>query len=148
MMFELIYDEEAFKADAPEDVVSAFLEKAEKELAAEGVFTLSFVSPAEIQRLNKEYRSKDEVTDVLTFAMSDGEEFPVFPGEEKELGDVFICLERMKDNAKEFGVSEEEELKRLCLHGLMHLLGYDHESNDFTLEPMLIKQEEILKGCF
>ncbi len=147
-MFELIYDEEAFKVDAPEDVVSAFLEKAEKALEAEGVFTLSFVSPAEIQRLNREYRSKDEVTDVLTFAMSDGEEFPAFPGEEKELGDVFICLERMKDNAKEFGVSEEEELKRLCLHGLMHLLGYDHESNDFTLEPMLIKQEEILKGCF
>jgi len=147
-MFDLFYDDEAFRSDAPEEMIASFLEKAGKELDVDGSFTLSFVTPEEIQRLNKEYRSKDEVTDVLTFALSDGEEFPVFPGEEKELGDIFICLERMKDNAKEFSVSEEEELKRLCLHGLMHLMGYDHETNDFSLEPMLIKQETILKGCF
>ena len=90
----------------------------------------------------------DEITDILTFRLDDDDSFPEFEGEERELGDIFICLTRMKENASNFNVSPDEELARLCLHGLMHLLGYDHKTNDFNSEEMLIKQEEILKKVY
>ncbi len=156
-MFDLFYDDEAFKADAPEDVVTAFVSRCAPLAGVDGSFSLTFVSPETIRELNRDYREKDEVTDILTFAMDDDDEFPSFDFEEgeeaieKEYGDVFICLERMKENARTFGVSEREELFRLCLHGLLHLAGNDHQTNDFSTEPMLIRQEEILnvlKGTF
>lgn len=108
-------------------------------------FSLSFVSDEEIQDLNREYRGIDSPTDILTFALNDGEEFPQFEGEEEELGDVFISIDSMLRNAEEFNVPAEEELKRLLLHGLLHLRGMDHKSNDFSSEPMLIEQERILR---
>lgn len=144
IMVDIIYDEESFKAEAPEERVENLLSSFEKELDVEGTYSLSFVSPETIRNLNREYREKDEVTDILTFRLDDGESFPGLPEEEKELGDIFICLERMKENAAEFGSSDAEELARLCLHGLMHLVGYDHKTNDFSTEEMLILQEKIL----
>ena len=109
-------------------------------------FSLHFVSDDEIQDLNREYRNIDSPTDILTFAINDGDEFPLIEGEEEELGDVFISIDSMQRNAKEFSVKEDEELKRLLLHGLLHLRGMDHKTNDFSTEPMLIEQEKILKA--
>jgi len=109
-------------------------------------FSLHFVSDDEIQDLNREYRNIDSPTDILTFAINDGEEFPLIESEEEELGDVFISIDSMQRNAKEFSVKEDEELKRLLLHGLLHLRGMDHKTNDFSTEPMLIEQEKILKA--
>lgn len=147
-MFDLYYDDEAFKLDAPEELIRDFVEKCASLVPLNGSFSLTFVSPETIKELNRDYRNKDEVTDVLTFALEDDSEFPDFSSledaPEKEYGDIFICLERMKENAKTFFVSEREELLRLCLHGLMHLAGNDHKTNDFSTEPMLIRQEEIL----
>ena len=142
-MFDLYYKDEEFKKDAPEDVVSSILKFGEEKLKMNGNFSLSFVDSQEIQNLNRDYRAKDEVTDILTFSQEDGEEFPSFV-EEKEYGDVFINLDRMKENAHEFSSSEREELLRLCLHGLLHLTGHDHATNDFEKEEMLILQEELL----
>ena len=142
-MFDLYYEDEEFKKDAPEDVVSSILKFGEEKLKMNGNFSLSFVDSQEIQNLNRDYRAKDEVTDILTFSQEDGEEFPSFV-EEKEYGDVFINLDRMKENAHEFSSSEREELLRLCLHGLLHLTGHDHATNDFEKEEMLILQEELL----
>lgn len=142
-MFDLYYEDEEFKKDAPEDVVSSILKFGEEKLKMNGNFSLSFVDSQEIQNLNRDYRAKDEVTDILTFSQEDGEEFPSF-AEEKEYGDVFINLDRMKENAHEFSSSEREELLRLCLHGLLHLTGHDHATNDFEKEEMLILQEELL----
>lgn len=142
-MFEIYYEAEDFKLDAPEDVVTSILEYGEKKLNMNGNFSLSFVDSQEIQSLNRDYRAKDEVTDILTFSQEDGEEFPSFT-DEKEYGDVFINLDRMKENAHEFSSSEREELLRLCLHGLLHLTGHDHATNDFEKEEMLILQEQLL----
>ena len=142
-MFDIYYESEDFKLDAPEDVVTAILEYGEKKLNMNGNFSLSFVDSQEIQSLNRDYRAKDEVTDILTFSQEDGEEFPSFT-DEKEYGDVFINLDRMKENAHEFSSSEREELLRLCLHGLLHLTGHDHATNDFEKEEMLILQEQLL----
>lgn len=142
-MFDIYYESEDFKLDAPEDVVTSILEYGEKKLNMNGNFSLSFVDSQEIQSLNRDYRAKDEVTDILTFSQEDGVEFPSFT-DEKEYGDVFINLDRMKENAHEFSSSEREELLRLCLHGLLHLTGHDHATNDFEKEEMLILQEQLL----
>ena len=109
-------------------------------------FSVTFVSDEEIRNLNREYRNIDSPTDILTFRLADGEDdFPAPEGEDEEMGDIFISLESMKRNASEFGVEENDELRRLLLHGLMHLRGWDHKTNDFNLEPMLIEQERILR---
>ena len=100
-MFELIYDDESFKADAPEAVVSDVLSYMEEKLHIDGSFSLSFVNGDTIRDLNREYREKDEVTDILTFAQDDGAAFHDFAGE-KEYGEVFINLDRMKENDAEF----------------------------------------------
>ena len=139
-----MYSIEAGPAD--EHLISSTLDAILAYLGEDGDFSVHFVSDEEIRALNREYREKDEPTDILTFALSDGEAFPVFEGEERELGDVFISLESMHRNAVTFGVSDDEELKRLLVHGVLHLLGYDHESNDFSSEPMLIKQEEMMRS--
>ena len=112
-----------------------------------GDFSVTFVSDDEIHSLNKEYRDIDSPTDILTFRLADGDDdFPVFGEEENmELGDIFISLDSCKRNAEEFGVDWKDELRRLLLHGLMHLRGWDHKTNDFSTEPMLIEQEKILK---
>ena len=115
-----------------------------KRINLDGNFSVTFVSDEEIEELNREYREKDEPTDILTFALSDGDEFPN-PEGEKELGDVFISLESMRRNAREFEVPDDEELERLLLHGLLHLSGMDHKSNDFSSEEMLLMQEKILR---
>jgi probable rRNA maturation factor len=95
-----------------------------------------------IQNLNSQYRNRDEATDVLSFQL--GVEEPGENGKTRSLpGDVVISLETLRKNARLFNVSEDEELRRLLIHGILHLSGMDHQSNDDT-EPMLVKQERIL----
>ena len=114
-------------------------------LGESGDFSVHFISDDEMRELNREYRGKDEPTDILTFALCDGESFPEVEGEEKELGDIFISLDSMKRNASAFSVAEDEELRRLLVHGILHLRGMDHGTNDFAAEPMLIEQERLMR---
>ncbi|MBO8436681.1 MAG: rRNA maturation RNase YbeY [Spirochaetes bacterium] len=125
--------------------VRTWLDKILSYLSESGDFSLHFISDEEMRALNKEYRDKDEPTDILTFAINDGFDFPSVEGEERELGDVFISLDSMKRNAQMLGVDESEELRRLLVHGVLHLRGMDHQTNDFSSEPMLIEQERIMK---
>jgi probable rRNA maturation factor len=69
-----------------------------------------------IRRLNREYRGKDRATDVLSFNFGDPD----------LLGEVYISLQRAKVQARAYGLTYDEELKRLLIHGLLHLMGYDH----------------------
>ena len=131
-----------------EKAVKDSLDRILSYLGEDGEFSVHFVSDDEIQALNRDYRGKDEPTDILTFRILDGEEFPAFPGEEKELGDMFISMDAMGRNAEAFSVPSEEELFRLLVHGILHLEGYDHETNDFQSEPMLIRQEEIVRNLY
>ena len=118
--------------------------------------SLSIVAPDEIQALNKQFRGVDSVTDVLSFPTFDNAErailnvdtFPqdaVNPGTGKlNIGDVIICLDRAKEQAVEYGHSLKRELCFLSLHGLLHLLGYDHvEVQDE--QQMNALQDEILE---
>ncbi len=92
-----------------------------------------------IKDLNAVYRGKNEVTDVLSFPQDQ----PLIPGETMHAGDIIISGSMVKDNAVRFNVSYEEELKRVVLHGILHLTGMDHKTND-PGERMLRKQEKIL----
>lgn len=127
------------------EMVDELIGKILSYLNETGDFSLHFVSDEEIRNLNRDYRGIDDPTDILTFAINDGEVFPQFDEEEKELGDVFISIESMNRNAASLGVDENEELRRLLVHGILHLRGMDHGTNDFSTEPMLIEQERIMK---
>lgn len=85
--------------------------------------TLILADSACLRRLNKKYRNIDKVTDVISFAMLEGDASPVA---DTNLGDIYISLPRTRKQAREYRVSFEEELKRLVIHGLLHLIGYDH----------------------
>ena len=115
-------------------------------LDEDGDFSIHFITDEEMRNLNNSFRGKDEPTDILSFAINDGDEFPSMEGEEREIGDIFISVESMRRNAESFSVSAGEELRRLLVHGLLHLRGMDHSSNDFSSEPMLIEQERIMKA--
>ena len=96
-----------------------------------------------IQKLNREYRGKDEPTDVLSFAQVDSNED--FPDKRDRFyaGDIVISMETLAKNADYFGIGVNEELKRLLVHGILHLSGMNHENNNPD-QPMLVKQEKIL----
>lgn len=88
-----------------------------------------------IHLLNKEYRQKDKPTDVLSFPMED----------EVMLGDIVISLDTAKNQAQERDIGLEREIAFLFIHGLLHLLGYDHETSAEDEKEMFTLQEEILK---
>ncbi|NLZ77470.1 MAG: rRNA maturation RNase YbeY [Spirochaetales bacterium] len=102
--------------------------------------SVSFVSDEAIRRLNDRYRSLDEPTDVLSFPQEEeGESF----GPVRILGDIVISLDTMERNALVFDVEPPIELRRLLIHGVLHLLGRDHATNE-EREEMLLLQEKIL----
>jgi probable rRNA maturation factor len=105
---------------------------------------LSFVSPLRIRRLNRSHRGKDRATDVLSFSSTEGASFPsVRTGEQPELGDIFVCPAIARQEAKRRGIDLEEELVRLVTHGTLHLLGYDHGTEEEE-HRMFGLQERIL----
>lgn len=97
-----------------------------------------------IRELNNRFRGKNEVTDVLSFSQSEGEPFPSYPNLSKTIGDVVISLEMIETNREITGESWEAELKRLLIHGILHLAGYDHEEAEEEGE-MLDFQDQLLQ---
>ena len=97
---------------------------------------IGVVTPEEIQRLNKEFRDVDRVTDVLSFPIFNEEEFKNIDSiyvqdEELSIGDIVICLEVIEKQAEEYGTGFNREMLYMITHGVCHLLGYDHiEEND------------------
>ena len=109
--------------------------------AKESIFTIIFVTPEEIHELNKQYRGVDRVTDVISFALEDAHDVSL--SDVRVLGDIYICIDRMKEQALEYGHSETRELSFLTVHGLLHLLGYDHQTKEDE-EVMFGIQRKIL----
>jgi probable rRNA maturation factor len=99
-----------------------------------------------IRDLNKRFRNLDEPTDVLSFAQDPADTTAMTDDEEDApyvAGDIVISLDSLSENAREFHVDTEEELKRLVIHGLLHLAGMNHETNQ-PEEEMLAHQEQVL----
>mgnify|MGYP002552645809 CR=1 FL=1 len=124
--------------------------KEEKLLDSKLIITITLTTPEEIRKINKKYRKIDKETDVLSFPMFEKEEL-----EEKiksedflyedVLGDIIISIDRVKEQAEEYGHSFERELSYMVVHGFYHLMGYDHieEQDKKIMRP---KEEKILSN--
>ena len=100
---------------------------------------------AHIAQLNRQYRDVEGPTDVLSFSQAEGDDEPIFGIEDNLLGDVVISVETAQRQAAEQARSLESEMDMLLVHGLLHLLGYDHAEPDEE-RMMFAKQDEFLKG--
>jgi probable rRNA maturation factor len=96
-----------------------------------------------IHEINREYRGKDKSTDVISFAYRD-EPFPSPGNLVEELGDVYISLEKAGEQAAEYEVDLKAEVKRLIVHGILHLLGYDHERSAEDEKIMQELEEKLI----
>jgi probable rRNA maturation factor len=135
-----IIDEYGFNEDYSylNDVINHTLEHEHVENA---FFDVIFIDDERMHEMNKEYRGIDRTTDVLSFALEDNNTFKT---EIRELGDIFISIPKMKEQAKEYGHSEKRELSFLVCHGLLHLLGYDHTRSEEDERIHFGLQDEIL----
>jgi probable rRNA maturation factor len=109
--------------------------------------SITFVTNESIQEINREYRQKDYPTDVISFAMEElgeGEVEVVGVDMPRILGDIIISIPKAKEQAEEYGHSFMRELSFLAVHGFLHLLGYDHETEEDEKE-MFSLQREILE---
>ncbi len=140
-----------FKRKLIEKIFERALEKTSNN-ERDVIVSVNFVGENEIKELNKTFRNIDKVTDVLSFPMLEIKQPMKLSAFESErdmdgslnLGDIALCTERAKAQAKEYGNSYKRELAFLSLHGLLHLLGYDHiEQEDEKV--MMREAEEILK---
>lgn len=104
--------------------------------------SITFTDDEGIRKMNSEYRGKDCPTDVLSFPLFDDDYGDGMPA---ALGDIVISLERALLQAQEYGHSLEREVAFLCVHSVLHLLGYDHETGEKEEKEMFEKQESILE---
>lgn len=118
--------------------------------------SLLFCRDQEMRELNLRHRNQDRPTDVLSFSQTevsaDGDtdagpspEIPAFPGNQQHLGDIVISIDTVRRNAEQWEVAYPQELRRVVVHGVLHLLGMDHTSNEPDQE-MLQLQERILEA--
>lgn len=130
-------------------LIEKVLQYAAKQLKLERDFecSVTLVDNERIQELNRTYRDKDQVTDCLSFPIEDEDEEWVFDEETDApplmLGDLIISIPKAKEQAESYGHSFHRELAFLTIHGFLHLLGFDHETEQGEKE-MFAKQEEIL----
>ena len=130
--------------------VEPFLQAVLTKLGYSGEeLSVMFCGDSTIQELNRQYRNIDAPTDVLSF--ENGDQYSDEEGSWTCAGDIIISLETLPVNAAYFGVSQNEELKRLLVHGTLHVNGYDHgeahiESGVEPTDEMLKLQESVLRG--
>lgn len=118
----------------------------EHEKVSNAIFSIIFVDEEDIHKINREYRNVDRPTDVISFAFEDNEN--IMYNSIRMLGDIYICIPKMKSQALDYGHSETRELSFLAVHGLLHLLGYDHmteeeEKEMFALQELILNDKNI-----
>ena len=125
--------------DELKDMLSDFCKR---EDLGNVIFNIIIIDNPTIHKINKEYRDKDAPTDVISFALED-DKTVIEPDGVRILGDIYISIDKVHEQALEYGHSFKRELSFLAVHGLLHLLGYDHMENSDE-EVMFKKQEEVL----
>lgn len=117
------------------------------EKKKEVYLSIALVGPTQMKKTNKEYRGKNRTTDVLAFPEVNifKKELRVGPLKKlRNLGEIIICPREVKKNAKRFNSNFQTELARVLIHGILHLLGYDHEKSEETAKNMEKKQQHYL----
>ena len=140
-----IYNETQEDVEELHSLKQVLLLACEKEKIENAYFNVILVNEEKIHELNRTYRGIDRATDVITFALED-EDTVKLPQEIRILGDIYICLEKVKSQSLSYGHSFYRELAFLAVHGFYHLLGYDHQ-NEEDEKIMFQKQEEVLQEC-
>ena len=125
------YENRQRKVPIDDAAVSAFIARLSRDLAPGREFAVVVGSDEALRRANRRFRGKSETTDVLSFP----------DGEDDRLGDLLISAARARRQANDLGHSIDDEIKTLVLHGLLHLVGYDHESD----EGEMAREEERLR---
>lgn len=145
MNIDFVFDNEVenFENNYEQDF-TAIIEQALKTLGIEDDVEVScvLVDDERIHEINREYRHIDRSTDVISFAMEDNDQFYV-EGIPRTLGDIFISVDHAKKQAEEYGHSLRREMCFLFTHGILHLLGYDHMTDEQEKE-MFGLQDQIL----
>ena len=139
-MFEIINDTN-YKIENLDTLNNYLNFLVKKRNLEDAIFNIIFVTSEKIHEINKEYRNVDRVTDVISFALEDSIEGYV--EEIRMLGDIYICVEKMQEQAELYNHSVLREMCFLTTHGLLHLLGYDHMEEDDE-KVMFSLQEELL----
>ncbi|MBX3025182.1 rRNA maturation RNase YbeY [bacterium] len=111
-------------------------------LGVTGELSIALVGDAEMQALNRDWRRKDRPTDVLAFALREGEDAAVHAD---VLGDVVISLDTAARQAAARGATAADEVRVLLAHGILHLLGYDHERSPAEARRMFARQRALLR---
>ncbi|MEG2348823.1 MAG: rRNA maturation RNase YbeY [Clostridia bacterium] len=133
-----------------EDIV--YFALLEQKIEIENIFiSIKSANEKKIKQINKDYRNIDKVTDVLSFPIFDADEFSKIINEKQEqkkmkaieLGDIVICLDRVKQQSIEYKTGILREMLYMITHGVCHLLGYDHQSDDQKTQMRKI-EENIL----
>ena len=139
-MLEIINNQRKVKIDAKafEEFAGKVVEKISQ---TSGKFlTIAFVSDKKMRLFNKTFRGKDTTTDVLSFPFEAEE----FEAGDNNLGDIFISLEQAKRQAEENNLTFEREIRQLILHGILHLCGFDHETDAGEMNRLELKLREKL----
>jgi len=139
-MLEIINNQRKVKIDAKsfEEFAGKVVEKISQ---TSGRFlTIAFVSDKKMRLFNKTFRGKDTTTDVLSFPFEAEE----FEAGDNNLGDIFISLEQAKRQAEENNLTFEREIRQLILHGILHLCGFDHETDAGEMNRLELKLREEL----
>lgn len=149
-MLEIYFEDETARVDDKiENLIRKLLNHAakEEELAGELEVSVTFMTDADIQEVNATYRGKNVPTDVISFALEEltEGEVAIIPeeGMPTALGDILISVETAERQAGEYGHDINREIGFLALHGFLHLLGYDHITEEEEVE-MFGRQKEIL----
>lgn len=141
-------DETGVVQDEHIKLVEELLQHAAKieDIDQDSEVSVTFVDNEAIHEINRQYRDKDQPTDVISFAMEElgeGEVQIIGEGMPRILGDIIISTDRTKEQAEQYGHSFERELGFLAVHGFLHLLGYDHMT-EVDEKQMFCKQDAIL----
>lgn len=141
-MIEIINNQRKVKLD--KKVFQKFAERAAAEIeeTENKSFTVAFVSDRKMRELNNQFREKDKTTDVLSFPF-EADEFDF--SEEETLGDIIISAEQAAKQAEENNLTLEREIKQLILHGVLHLCGYDHETDDGEMNARELELRDKLQ---
>ena len=136
-----VFNETDIKCEEIDGLKDFLYKVCEDEKLDDVVFNVIIVDNKKIHEINKEYRNIDRETDVISFALEDDKSFNI--SDFRLLGDIYISIDKAKSQSIEYGHSLKRELYFLAVHGLLHLLGYDHMKKEDE-EVMFGKQEEIL----
>lgn len=112
-------------------------------VAAPAELSIVLTDDATVRSLNRDYRGTDAPTDVLSFAQGEGEAFAAAPDVSQHVGDVIISIETARKQAKQYQLTLHDEVAHLLVHGVLHLLGYDHERAE-DARVMRAREDAIL----